>query len=74
MARAVQIEMKWDDGMHHVWSRSEGEEQFDLALTDPSSPTDPQPLRVSGYDFENIARVVRKGYEGDVPTAPAVKP
>lgn len=66
MARVTKIEMEWDDGMHHTWSRPEGQEEFDLVLFDPNAPSDvDQHLRVSGYDFENIARVMRRGYEGD---------
>lgn len=72
MARAVEIEMRWDDGMHHLWSRQPDGDLFDLALTDPSSPTDPQPLRISDYDLPNMLRVLSRGIMGDVPSAPAV--
>jgi hypothetical protein len=59
MTRATRIEIVWDDGSRHSWT-PDGD-AWTLRLLDPILRRDPP--NVTGYDGEEIARVVRRAAE-----------
>jgi hypothetical protein len=62
--RATSIVIEWDDGMRHLWT-PQRDGTWTLRLTDPGAPTsDALPL-VTGYDAENVCRVVTTAVESN---------
>jgi hypothetical protein len=59
MTRAARIEILWDNGSRHSWT-PDGD-TWTLRLLDPTFAATPP--NVTGYNGEEIARVVRRAAE-----------
>jgi hypothetical protein len=59
---AVQIEVRWSDGLHHRWTRNGG--LWDLEL---SGVPGGEPLRISGYQRGDMERVLGTALSGTEP-------